>query len=285
MWGTDANNVWAVGESARSSNGTGAFGARSSSGTEDELVGVWGADANNVWVAGVSGSILWRHTYPLRVPIAGSGSGIVRRMPAGNACGSNCTEYGQGVGVTLLATVYPGSSFPGWTGACSGAGPCLLTIDAAKQVTATFTGHSDLVHLPICAREYTWVHIGQGTRVACCVFRVPSRHATRNTQPLAHVRPSVLDGTGLAFSALPARRLCLRGDPVGEEQDNGCTAGPAARQERLRAPRLPRLPLREMEAAQAVHRVGEQTRVLHLARHSPRWQQSWPPRRPGPTCA
>jgi hypothetical protein len=42
--------------------------------------------------------------------------------------------------VTLTATPGPGSSFSGWSGAgCSGTGTCIVTLDASKSVTATFS--------------------------------------------------------------------------------------------------------------------------------------------------
>ena len=99
-----------------------------------------------------SHTILWRHTHPLLATIIGHGSGNLRRMPTGNACGSGCNEYGHGVLVTLTAAPYPGSSFAGWSGACSDGGQCRLTIDAAKTVTTTLNGHSDLRYLPAIAR-------------------------------------------------------------------------------------------------------------------------------------
>jgi hypothetical protein len=40
--------------------------------------------------------------------------------------------------VTLTATADTGSAFAGWSGDCSGTGDCVLTVDAAKSVTATF---------------------------------------------------------------------------------------------------------------------------------------------------
>jgi hypothetical protein len=38
----------------------------------------------------------------------------------------------------MSASVSPTSVFSGWSGACSGTGPCQVTMDAAKAVTATF---------------------------------------------------------------------------------------------------------------------------------------------------
>ena len=69
----------------------------------------------------------------------GSGTGLVTSDVAGIACGDDCAEgYNQGDAVVLSAAADPGSVFTGWSGACTGTGPCSLMIDAAKNVTATF---------------------------------------------------------------------------------------------------------------------------------------------------
>ncbi|MDQ3781806.1 MAG: InlB B-repeat-containing protein, partial [Actinomycetota bacterium] len=70
-----------------------------------------------------------------------SGSGTVRSTPAGIRCGTDCTEsYATGTVVTLTANAGQGTSFTGWSGACTGTGTCTVTMDAAKTVTATFGG-------------------------------------------------------------------------------------------------------------------------------------------------
>jgi hypothetical protein len=76
--------------------------------------------------------------YALIVTIVGNGT--VTSNPAGINCGSDCVEvYNYGTIVTLTATPTAISSFTGWSGACSGTAlTCTLTIDAAKNVTATF---------------------------------------------------------------------------------------------------------------------------------------------------
>ena len=40
--------------------------------------------------------------------------------------------------VTLTPSAGANSVFAGWSGACTGMGPCQVTMDAAKSVTATF---------------------------------------------------------------------------------------------------------------------------------------------------
>ena len=78
-----------------------------------------------------------RYTLTVTVPANGtiSGTGIT----CGTA-GTDCTEtYDSGTVVPLTATPDSGYSFGGWTGACSGAGACSVTMTVARTVGATFT--------------------------------------------------------------------------------------------------------------------------------------------------
>ena len=75
----------------------------------------------------------------LNVTKAGTGTGVVTSSPAGINCGSDCTEvYTAGTFVTLTATPDSSSTFAGWSGACTGSGTCSVTMNGAKNVTATF---------------------------------------------------------------------------------------------------------------------------------------------------
>jgi len=71
---------------------------------------------------------------------AGTGQGNVRSQPDGITCGSDCSEsYAAGTVVTLTARARDGSVLAGWSGACTEtASTCLVTMTAAKTVTATF---------------------------------------------------------------------------------------------------------------------------------------------------
>jgi uncharacterized repeat protein (TIGR02543 family) len=51
--------------------------------------------------------------------------------------------------VTLTASADTGSTFTGWGGACSGTANCVVTMDAAKTVTATFTLDTQDYYFPI----------------------------------------------------------------------------------------------------------------------------------------
>ncbi|HEY3550369.1 MAG TPA: PASTA domain-containing protein [Gaiellaceae bacterium] len=75
----------------------------------------------------------------LRVSDTGTGSGTVVSKPAGISCGSSCSHgFAFGTRVTLTATPKAGSTFGGWSGACTGTGTCTLTADRARSATATF---------------------------------------------------------------------------------------------------------------------------------------------------
>lgn len=77
----------------------------------------------------------------LTVARSGTGSGLVSSAPAGVTCGGDCSEtYPDGSSVTLAATAATGSSFSGWSGACSGMGSCTVTMTDDRHVIATFTG-------------------------------------------------------------------------------------------------------------------------------------------------
>ncbi len=80
------------------------------------------------------------NVYALTVSKTGTGSGTVTSNPAAINCGSTCSaSFNYSTVVTLTPTASPGSSFTGWSGACSGSGTCQVTMDAARSVTASFT--------------------------------------------------------------------------------------------------------------------------------------------------
>jgi hypothetical protein len=75
----------------------------------------------------------------LGVQKAGAGSGTVTSNPAGIDCGSSCShDFAPSTSVTLTATAATGSTFTGWSGACSGNGSCTLTMSENRSATATF---------------------------------------------------------------------------------------------------------------------------------------------------
>ncbi len=75
----------------------------------------------------------------LTITKAGTGTGTVTSAPPGIDCGSTCkADFDVGKKVTLLAGADADSTFVGFSGACTGTGPCQVTMSEARSVTATF---------------------------------------------------------------------------------------------------------------------------------------------------
>lgn len=78
-----------------------------------------------------------RHT--LTVATAGSGTGSVTDAGGNINCPGTCSAtFGYGTSVSLTPAPSGGSTFAGWSGACSGAGGCTVSMTQARSVTATF---------------------------------------------------------------------------------------------------------------------------------------------------
>ncbi len=73
--------------------------------------------------------------------VTNGGHGKVTSTPTGIDCGGTCEKsFPAGRPVTLIPTPDTGYQFSGWTGACTNSsGGCTVTMNAAKNVTATFT--------------------------------------------------------------------------------------------------------------------------------------------------
>jgi hypothetical protein len=82
-------------------------------------------------------------SFTLTVTKSGTGTGTVASSPSGISCGTTCSaSFDSGTVVNLTATPDSGSTFAGWSGACTGTGACSVTMDAAKSVAATFTANA-----------------------------------------------------------------------------------------------------------------------------------------------
>jgi subtilisin family serine protease len=84
-------------------------------------------------------AIFTRTHYTVSIGVAGGGSGRVVSAAAGIDCVADC-KSSQPIGrlVTLTPTPAAGSTFTGWSGACSGTGNCTVSMSAARSVTASF---------------------------------------------------------------------------------------------------------------------------------------------------
>ena len=126
-------------------------------------------------------------TRTLTVTKAGTGTGTVTSSPTGINCGATCqASFNNGTSVTLTATPAAGSTFTGWSGACSGTGACNVTMSANRAVTATFT----------ITRTLTVAKAGTG------VGTVTSSPAGINCGPACSA--SFVTGTAVRLTATPA---------------------------------------------------------------------------------
>jgi hypothetical protein len=67
--------------------------------------------------------------------VTGAGGGI--------SCGATCSaSFADATTVTLTPAAASGSTFTGWSGACSGTGPCIVSMLGDRTVTATFAAVS-----------------------------------------------------------------------------------------------------------------------------------------------
>lgn len=84
--------------------------------------------------------------FALNVTTSGTGNGTVESasMPGGINCsspgatGACSASYNTGTEIRLAARPAADSGFLKWTGACTGSGDCVVTMDAAKSVNAIF---------------------------------------------------------------------------------------------------------------------------------------------------
>ena len=77
--------------------------------------------------------------YQLTLSLAGSGSGSVNSDADFSCTSGTCSKnYLFGTTVNLYATGSTSSDFIGWSGACSGTGPCQITLDSNKTMVANF---------------------------------------------------------------------------------------------------------------------------------------------------
>jgi len=78
--------------------------------------------------------------FTLTVNKLGTGTGTVAALGGSISCGNTCSaQYVSGRHVIFSQGADAGSTFEGWGGACSGSGPCALTMTADMTLTATFT--------------------------------------------------------------------------------------------------------------------------------------------------
>lgn len=132
-------------------------------------------------------------TLSLSVSKMGTGAGTVTSSDEAINCGVTCSHvYTSGIAVTLTAAPASGSTFTGWSGACTGTGTCQLTMTANESVVATFSGipppnpeiipppDTKITNSKISAKQssasFRFVAIGSATGFQCALIKAPKPH-------------------------------------------------------------------------------------------------------------
>jgi len=137
-------------------------------------------------------------TQTLSLTVVGTGS--VSSSPAGVSCSATCsTSLTASTSYTLTATPGANQVFVGWGGVCSGTGTCVVTMDAAKAVTANFAVSTKALTLTIAG---TGSVSSAPTGVACSVSCVTT--AVTGTAYVLTATP----GTGQVFSGWSGAAGC-----------------------------------------------------------------------------
>jgi hypothetical protein len=88
---------------------------------------------------------------PLVVNVAGGGT-VTSDQPGLACSASRTTQWDPAATLNLTATPAAGMRFVGWSGACTGATVCRLTLSAAQTVTATFGPATIAVRVSVTGR-------------------------------------------------------------------------------------------------------------------------------------
>lgn len=141
--------------------------------------------------------------------VTATGSGTVASAAAGINCGAACGgSYQSGTSITLTATPTNGSTFAGWTGACTGTGQCTVAMTATRAVTATFTGGNG----PICSSPITFTNQSGN-------FNTTGPICLRTSLPVNGWGCSNFDGRTVSVNGRPPISTCGGGLPITPSAD------------------------------------------------------------------
>jgi hypothetical protein len=134
----------------------------------------------------------------------------VTSSPSGIACGATCSSsFLSGTQVTLTATPTQGAIFNGWGGVCSGTGNCVVTMNAAANVSAAFSGNGT----PQATQ--TWVSAASGSDSNPCTRAAPClTFAAALAQTAAGGEIDVLDPGDFGAVTI-TKAISIDGDAAG----------------------------------------------------------------------
>ena len=141
--------------------------------------------------------------------VTASGSGTVTSAAAGINCGAACSgSYLSGTSITLTATPTNGSTFAGWSGACTGTGPCTVAMTVTRSVTATFSGGNG----PVCSNPITFTNQSGN-------FNTTGPICLRTSLPVNGWGCSNFDGRTVSVNGRTPTSTCGGGTPITPSAD------------------------------------------------------------------
>jgi hypothetical protein len=158
--------------------------------------------------------------YTLRVSLDGSGVGSVSSSPSGIDCGGDCSQrYGKGTTVVLTASPASGSVFSGWSGACSGMGSCVVTMNGDQSVIAMFDYEESTNHPPD-AVDLEWTlsseDLGQEITLNVITYATdPDGDVVRLADVRCYGSGCEMIETGPVYESSCCVRFSVRSDGVG----------------------------------------------------------------------
>ena len=149
----------------------------------------------------LSGTSTTKHV--LNATLAGAGSGLITDGGSLSCPGTCSATYFQGTTVTLTATPTAGSTFSGWSGACSGTGACSVVMGSDQSVTANFALSNTTVSNSGSSTG------GSGTGASGGSGTSPSSTGTPGSSPAAKTGPAgqiQVKGTKITHKTLTSKQ-------------------------------------------------------------------------------
>jgi uncharacterized repeat protein (TIGR01451 family) len=158
--------------------------------------------------------------FALTVAEAGNGTGTVTSAPSGIICPNTCSaNFASGTQITLTQTASEGSTFAGWSGACTGTAACVVTMTAAEMVTATFNSGNSPVIISVPSGGSTTATTTPGGTAFYGLIISGAPHVTGTVQLTCSPLPAlitcvvvpstvVLNGTGTTEVAFGVQAFC-----------------------------------------------------------------------------
>src|SRR5262249_30016858 len=118
-------------------------------------------------------------------------------------------ELNHGTKVTLTQKAGSGSTFSGWSGACSGTGACEVTMSEAKSVTATFNLETHLLSVTVNGTGSGEVESSPAGIKCPGTCSAPFNHGTKVTLTQKAASGSVFAGSSGACSGTGACEVTM----------------------------------------------------------------------------